>query len=184
MDSVPAGYRELDFDAFTRGAYIRALPVRFRIPADYVAVFDSNRTTRTYWASPADSARYAADPEQELQDGFYSVTVSLNVGYDHETNQFFSSGGNEAALRRSYDESGFTDVSFERTMASGYPVLFVEASKDGRRGMIAYVASLVDTNVLFVFYNHGPVLRGVDRERWEVLKRGILSPVPVPPPAP
>ena len=77
--------RDRSFGEFTRDGFHRDLPVGFRIPAGYVAVRPEGQATRTYWMSRADSIAQAADPEHSLRDGFYSVALSLNVGYDAAT---------------------------------------------------------------------------------------------------
>lgn len=179
----PEPMREMDFDEFTRHGFIRNLPVRFRVPAGYVAVSPDGRASRTYWASPADSAAQAADPEHGMRDGFYSVTVSMNVGYDRDNDRFFGADGDETRMKANFEAQGFTDVSLERHRVNGYPVLFVEAARNGRRSMIAYVAALVETNVVFAFYAHPDPIRELDRARWIAFKEGILA-SPPPPSAP
>ena len=172
--------RDIGFGEFTRSAFIRDLPVGFRIPADYVAVRHEGQATRTYWTSRADSAAQAADPEHAMRDGFYSVSLSLNVGYDAAADRFFSEGGDETTMQATFEQQGFTGVSLERHLVNGFPVLFVEVEKDGRRGMLVYVAALVDTNVVYAFYAHPDPFREVDQARWDAFKAAILA---SPPPA-
>lgn len=172
--------RDISFGEFTRNAFLHNLPVSFRIPEGYVAVRREGQATRTYWTSPADSVIQASDPEQELRDGFYSITLSLNVGYDAETDRFIGADSDETTMRAEFDRQGFTGVSLERHLINGFPVLFVEAQKEDRRVMVVYVAALVDTNVVFAFYSHPDPFREVDRERWAAFKAAILA---SPPPA-
>ena len=172
--------RDVGFGEFTRDAFLRELPVAFRIPAGYVAVRPEGQATRTYWMSPADSAAQAADPEHTLRDGFYSVALSMSVGYDAENDRFFGGDSDETTMKAGFEAQGFTDVSLERHRVNGYPVLIVEAEKEGRRGMLVYVAALVDTNVVYTFYTHPDTLRDLDRERWAAFKAAILA---SPPPA-
>jgi hypothetical protein len=172
--------RDMDFNEFTREAFIRNLPVHFSIPAGYVPISPEGRATRTYWTSPADSAAQAADPEHAMRDGFYSVTLSLNVGYDIDRDLFIGGETNETTMKAAFEGQGFTGVSLQRHLINGHPVLFVEAEKDGRHVMIVYVASLVDTNVVFAFYSHPTPIRELDRARWAAFKAAILA---SPPPA-
>lgn len=179
----PDAMRDVSFGEFTSNAFISALPVRFRIPSDYVAVRREDQSTRTYWTSRADSAAQAADPEHEMRDGFYSVTLSMNVGYDVDSDRFIGGANDENTMKASFEGEGFTGVSLERHLINGYPVLFIEAQKDGRHVMIVYVASLVDTNVVFAFYSHPDPFREVDRARWRAFKDTILASPPPPTPA-
>lgn len=176
----PEPMRDVGFGEFTRGAFIRDLPVRFRIPAGYVPVRHEGQATRTYWTSPADSTAQAADPEHAMADGFYSVTLSMNVGYDAQRDLFFGEGSDETTMRAEFEQAGFGGVSLERHRINGYPVLFVEGEKDGRHAMIVYLASLVDTNVVFAFYTHPDRYRELDRARWDAFKAALLA---SPPPA-
>lgn len=176
----PDTLRDIGFGEFTRSAFIRDLPVGFRIPAGYVPVRPEGQATRTYWMSRADSAAQAADPEHAMRDGFYSVSLSLNVGYDADTDRFFGEGSDETTMKAGFEEMGFTGVSLERHLVNGYPVLFVEAEKDGRRGMLVYIAALVDTNAVYAFYTHPDPFRELDRERWAAFKAAIIA---SPPPA-
>jgi hypothetical protein len=174
--------RDLDFNEFTREAFIRNLPVHFSIPAGYVPLSPDGRATRTYWMSPADSAAQAADPEHTMRDGFYSVTLSLNVGYDADNDLFIGGETNETTMKAAFEGQGFTGVALDRHLVNGHPVLFVEAEKDGRHVMIVYVASLVDSNVVFAFYSHPTPIRELDGARWAAFKAAILaSPPPAPP---
>ena len=58
---------------------------------------------------------------------------------------------------------------------NGYPVLIVGAEKDGRHGLLVYVAALVDTNVVYTFYTHPDSFREVDQARWVAFKAAILA---------
>lgn len=176
----PDTMRDVGFGEFTTNSFLHDLPVAFRIPAGYVAVSPEGQATRTYWMSRTDSAAQAANPEHTMRDGFYSVALSLNVGYDPGKDRFFSEAGDETTMKADFERGGFTGVSLERHLVNGFPVLFVEAENNGRRGMLAYIASLVDTNVVYAFYVHPESFREVDQARWDAFKAAILA---SPPPA-
>jgi hypothetical protein len=175
--------RDLDFGEFTRGRFASDLPVSFAIPAGYVSISPPERATRTYWTTPADSTAQAADPEHTMRDGFYSVSLSMNVGYDADADRFFGADSDETGMKAAFEQQGFTGVSLERHRINGYPVLFVEAEREGRRVMMVYIASLVDTNVVFAFYTHPDPVRALDEARWSAFKAAILASPPPPAPA-
>jgi hypothetical protein len=174
-DSVPAGFREMTFDDFTRHHFLHDLPVHFRVPDGYVAVSNPEQADRTYWTSRADSAGQAADPEYSLKDGFYSVRLSLSVGYDQDRRMFVGGDMDETNMKAEYEKNGFVDVTTERYDVNGYPVLIVEADKDGRHAMLVYVGALVETNTIAAFYSQAHVASDVDRQRREALRQGILA---------
>lgn len=173
--SPPDGFRELTFDQFTRHHFLHDLPVRFRVPSDYVPVAFPHQVDHTLWMSPADSTAQAANPDAQVRDGWYSVKLSMSIGYDQERGMFMGSDGDESTLAAGYAQAGFTDVSVERYEVNGYPVLFVEGSRGERRGYVVYVAALVDTNTIVTTYSPAAPMREADRARWAALKAGILA---------
>jgi hypothetical protein len=172
--------RNVGFGEFTRGGFPYDLPVSFRIPAGYVAVRSPDEATRTFWASPADSAALAADRLHTMHDGFYSVALSQNVGYDVDTDRFISDGRDISTMKAELEARGFTAVSLKRHRINGYPVLIMEGQNDGRRYLAVYVASLVDTNVVYAYYEHPESMRELDRERWDAFKAAVLASPPPP----
>jgi hypothetical protein len=168
------GFRDLDFGELTGGGVAVELPLRFRVPAGFVAVRDG---FQTWWMSEHDRAGHERDPSSTPGDGFFSVTLSLNVGYDRARDVFFGGGegdGDETTMAAGFREAGVEDVAVERYDVNGVPVLFVEGRQDGRRVAMCYLATLIDTNVVFLFYSHPTPFREVDGERWSEMKRGII----------
>ncbi len=171
----PETLRDVSFGEFSRGSFLYDLPVRFRIPEGYVAVDPESQTMRTYWMSPADSAAHAANPEHATHDGYYSVAISMNMGYDVDTDRFIGGGGDESTMKADFEARGFTAVSLERHLINGYPALFLEGEKDGRPYPVVYFASLVETEVVYAYYTHPESMRELDRERWAAFKAAILA---------
>jgi hypothetical protein len=176
----PEPMRDVGFGEFTRGGFLYDLPVSFRIPAGYVAVRSRGEATRTIWASPADTAALAANLLHTMHDGFYSVNLSPNMGYDVDTDRFIGGGRDASTMKAEFEARGFTAVSLKRHRINGYPVLIVEGEKDGRRYVVVYVASLVDTNVVYAYYEHPEPMRELDWERWDAFKAAILASPPPP----
>jgi len=163
-------YRDLTFRELTGGAVAVDLPLRFRLPAGFVAVRDG---LQTWWMSGDDRVAYEQDPSITPRDGFFSVTLSLNVGYDRARDVFFGGGqgdGDETTMAAEFTRAGVEDVSVERSDVNGVPVLFVDGRQDGRRVAMCYLATGIDTNVVFLFYSHPTPFRGIDGGRWEEMK--------------
>jgi len=176
----PEPMRDVGFGEFTRGGFPYDLPVSFRIPAGYVAVRSPGEATRTFWVSPADSAASAANPQHTTRDGFYSVALTPNVSYDVDTDRFIRDGRDFSTMKADLVARGFTAVSVERHRINGYPVLIWEGKQDGRQYVVVYVASLVDTNVVYAYYQHPESMCELDRERWDAFKAAILASPPPP----
>ena len=151
------------------------LPLRFRVPAGFVAVRDG---FQSWWMSGEDRAEHERVPDFTPRDGFFSVALTLNVGYDRARDLFFGGGpgeGDETTMAAGFREAGVEDVRVERYDVDGVPVLFVEGWQGERRIGMCYVATLIDTNVVFFYYSHPTPYREVDGERWREMKRSVLS---------
>ncbi|HSU12801.1 hypothetical protein [Longimicrobium sp.] len=152
------------------------LPLRFRVPAGFVAV--ESGAARTWWMSDEDRVAVEADDSLAPRDGFFSVTLSMNVGYDRARDLFFGGGagdGDETTMAADFARAGAEDVSVERYDVSGIPTLFVEGRQGERRIAMCYLATLIDTNVVFIFYSHPTPFRDIDGRRWMEMKQRILS---------
>jgi len=163
------------FDELTGGAIVVDLPLRFRLPTEYVAV-PADGDVRTWWMVDDDAAAW--DGDDPPRDGFFCVAISMNVGYDPFRGLFFGGGpddGDETTMAAEFARAGVEDVSVERWDVNRVPVLFVEGRQDDRRIAMCYIATLIDTNVVFLFYSHPTPFREVDRLRWTEMKRAILA---------
>jgi hypothetical protein len=171
------GYRDVVFGELTRCAIAVELPLRFRLPGNFVAVSDESRL-QTWWMSEEDRAEYERDPDVTIRDGFFSVTISMNVGYDRGRDVFFGGGaedGDETTMAAEFARAGVRDVAVERYAVSGIPVLFVDGWQGQRRVAMCYLATLIDTNVVHLFYSHPTPFREVDGQRWAEMKGALLS---------
>jgi hypothetical protein len=173
----PGGFRDVTFSELTRGEVAIGLPLRFRVPDGFVPV-PTGESVHTWWMSAGDGAVHERDHDHTPRDGFFSVTVSMNVGYDSARGVFFGGGqgeGDETTMAEEFTRAGVEDVLVERYDIDRVPTLFVEGRPGDRRIAMCYVATLIDTNVVFLFYSHPTPFREIDGRRWTEMKRGILS---------
>lgn len=167
-------FRDLTFTELTGGSVAVDLPLRFRLPAGLVPVRDG---FQTWWMSEHDRAEHERGDSSTPRDGFFSVTLTLNVGYDRARNVFFGGGagdGDETTMAEQFTGSGVRDVVVERSDVNGVPVLFVDGLQGERRVALCYLATGIDTNVVFLFYSHPTPFREIDGRRWMEIKGGIL----------
>jgi hypothetical protein len=170
------GFRDVAFGELTRGGVAVELPLRFRLPDGFVAAPADG--VQTWWMSEEDRADVRRDDSVTPRDGFFSVTISMNVGYDRGRDLFFGGGpgdGDETSMVAEYVRAGVEDVMVERFDVNGIPVLFVKGRQGDRRIAMCYLATLIDTNVVYLFYSHPTPFREVDGTRWMEMKRAILS---------
>ena len=174
---MATGYSDVPFHELTRGGFVVDLPLRFRVPAEFVAV-PAGDGVQTWWMGDEDPVAMEGDDSPTPRDGFFSVTLSMNVGYDPFRSLFFGGGrgdGDETTMAAEFARAGAGDVSVERYDVNRVPVLFVEGRQEDRRIAMCYIATLVDTNVVFIFYSHPTPFREIDGTRWVEMKQRILS---------
>ncbi|HEU4559536.1 MAG TPA: hypothetical protein VFS20_16920, partial [Longimicrobium sp.] len=107
-------FRDVDFTEFTGGSVVVDLPLRFRVPAGFVPVRDG---FQGWWMSEQDRAANERDDSSTPADGFFSVTLTLNVGYDRARDVFFGGGpgeGDETTMAAGFRRAGVEDVAVER----------------------------------------------------------------------
>ncbi|HEX6747514.1 MAG TPA: hypothetical protein VF092_09525 [Longimicrobium sp.] len=170
-------FSDLTFGELTLHRWAVELPLRFRLPAGFVAM-PADGGVQVWWMSEEDRAAVERDDSISPRDGFFSVTLSLNVGYDRTRDVFFGGGegdGDETTMAAQYARAGVEDVVVERYDANGIPVLFVEGRQGDRRIASCYLATLIETNAIFLFYSHPTPFREIDGERWMAMKQAILS---------
>jgi len=169
--------RDLTFGELTLGRFAVEPPLRFRLPAEFVAM-PADGGVQCWWMSEEDRAAVERDDSVSPRDGFFSVTLTMNVGYDRARDVFFGGGeddGDETTMAAQYTKAGVEDVSVERYDVNGIPLLFVEGRQGDRRIASCYLATLIETNVVFLFYSHPTPFREIDGERWMEMKDAILS---------
>lgn len=132
-------------------------------------------------------------------NAFFNALFSTNVGYDQKNDQFINilNDMNDTAALQKYKSSGMKINDVERRYIGEYPILIIEAdvtypdtatnTKLTRKINFVYVASLVETNVVLLYFDFA--LTGENpktHDIWEHFKnsfertQGIESIPPVP----
>ena len=90
--------------------------------------------------------------------GFFRAKLSLNVGYDAQTDKFIGTPNdiNDTDLIQEIEAQGIKVFRIERKNIGEFPLLILEIevpySETTRKVNFAYIATLVDTNVLWISY--------------------------------
>lgn len=153
--------------------------MRFRGPAGFVPV---RFGVQAWWMSEQDRIAHDRDDSSTPLGGFFSVTLSMNVGYDRVRGVFF--GGGEGAGEGMETRRGWRRGTRRRAWRTwrstgmtwpAFPMLFVEGRQGDRRITMCYIATGIDTNVVFLLYVHPTPYREVDGQRWGEMRRAIVS---------
>ena len=152
-------------------------PITIDIPAIYTRHQNPSRVVQMIWSTESDFERVTQEGKPRQEHGYFSVQVSMNLGYDTQKDTFTDfQGMHEKNIRAKFSEGGLEVTEVKRDNAKGFPVLIIEGqSSEGRKARIAYVATKVDTNVLFIHYIHRNPWSNWDEEVWGRFKSTLLA---------
>lgn len=132
------------------------LPIYFTYPTDFTLERRTVRGVPTLFVKSASAdvdGFISGDGEKSLGDGFFTVGLSMNVGYTPGANKF--SDENDPKSEESLKKAGVTNIVSKRVDRNGVPVY--ESTMDGKNGrhaFIAYIALGETRSALRVMYFH------------------------------
>ncbi len=153
------------------------LPIRVDIPAIYVMT-QVPQDIAVNWSTPSDVDRILKPDTPKQENGYFSVKISMSLGYDQKRDVFADLEHDGHDLAKLYRDQGLRDVSVTRYTAKGFPVLIVEATLDnGRKARMAYFATKIATNTILITYVHRHKWSDWDPVVWERFKQTLLGKV-------
>ncbi|MBI2104298.1 MAG: hypothetical protein HYT90_01780 [Candidatus Omnitrophica bacterium] len=155
----------------------RYFPIDVDVPAIYNGHENPSWVGEQFWSTESDVERLTQEGKPLPEHGFFSVKVSMNIGYDAQADVFSDfQGTDERNLKAAMSKQGLQVTEVKRHDVKGFPTLIVEGDgPEGKKVRIAYVATKIDTNVLFVFYAHRDPWSKWDDEVWARFKSSLLS---------
>jgi hypothetical protein len=149
-------------------------PISFEIPQDYVLFTAPSEVDTYYWMPQTDGELFQKTETEPRDISFFRATFSLNVGYDVQTDKFIGAPNdiNDKDLIQEIESQGIKVYRIERKNIGEYPILIIEIevpySETTRRVNFAYIATLVETNVLLIrYYFSLPTNPEKDRAIWD-----------------
>jgi len=180
----PIEFKTVSLDDFTGGVpeYLsvnnkKYFPINVDIPTIYN--FHRDSLGNKFWSSESDVERITQEGTPLQEHGFFKADVSLHVGYDARRNVFFDApNSDERDMKAALSKGGFRVTEFKRYKIKGFPILIIEAEGPNDRKMRSvYVATRVETNVLFIYYAHRNPWSKWDDEVWTRFKSTLLRKV-------
>ncbi|MEZ5784911.1 MAG: hypothetical protein R3D62_00155 [Xanthobacteraceae bacterium] len=156
--TAASGFKIVDFDAAMKDQLVRSMPLKVAIPADYEILVLNPAINGVVWARRAVLDKIAQTNEVPTDAGYFRGRLTVNVGYDAGKGAFIcGSDCDESRFAASLRESGASNVVLNKHVVNGIPVLLVDADMKttngaGRKLYMAYVATLIDTNVVLISY--------------------------------
>lgn len=151
------------------------IPIQLKIPIEFTPYSPSPE--KTVWAPSSDLRLIQSGRESERRDGYLVTQVSSNFGFDQKTSLFSDFRGNtELNLATQLEAMGFRDVSVRRSTVGGYPVMAVQSTLiGGRISFVLYVATLIDTNAVFIYYSPPEYCKLADEVIWNNIVMSVVG---------
>ncbi len=157
----------MSFDDATKGLLNRSVPLKVALPRQYKLFVDEPVAGTWMWTSQAIRDAIDKNGAAPANAGVFQARITTELAYDQVHGQFFAEGADEQTLLARMRESGLTDFKAEKLTINNVPVLLLQggmAGPDGKTIQIymAYVATLVSTNVVLVSYRapSDPLIEG------------------------
>lgn len=173
-DAVPI--RHVTLDEFMPHYLRVSIPLTLSVPASYelVSFRKQPQPDAFYWMPKSQVAHVDETGDLPGETGFMHAEISLSAAYRAERDVFVGVEDMNGQDQKEFD-SIFSDVRMERCSAGKFPVLLLdmEARKDGRHLRAMYVATLIDTNAVYIDYLAPRQHDEVGDYVWNDMKRSL-----------
>jgi hypothetical protein len=151
-DTHDISFKRVSLDEFMNNKLSVSIPITLSIPASYIHADIEAPLTYSYWMPKDKVAKAKENQDLPADTGWIYGNISLSVGYDQTTCEFFGDDGH--SLNQVLSASGYRVLVGERIVVNGHPVLFlyVEEKKTGKRFYTLYIAMMLETNNIFIAY--------------------------------
>jgi hypothetical protein len=143
------GFTRVSFDEFFAGQVV-SLPLSLEIPAQYVHAHGLKiPPTYSYWMKETEVAAAAKTQDLPAKTGYIYGKLSTNEAFDRQKGKFTSENEIEAQIGQASMEL----IEKKRIEVRGFPMFsYIVRANNGNVVCSLFVATLVDTNVLYFGY--------------------------------
>lgn len=182
--SVSEGpFKILTFDELMKDQIIRSIPLRVSVPKEYERLQLDPAVAGVVWARPEEFEAIRQTNDLPAKTGYFLGRLTLNVGYDARIDSFICGPNcDEKALMQQVKDAA-DDAKFERHTVNGIPILLIEIEAVSKlktaggatRMYMAYIATLIDTNVALIL--HLPPSQSPDQGRatWTAFRQAVVA---------
>ena len=179
---APPAYRTYSFDDAVKGQLVRSIPLEVKFPADYGPLMLDPPINGVVWARRADLDVIARTKEVPRDAGLFHGRLTTRVGYDAAKRQFICGPDcGEKDLKAEILTAGASDVQMDKYVVNGIPVLLLNVSTGTIQGALkkkiymAYVAVLIDTNVMLISYSPPADSKDAGAEDWQAFTTTLIK---------
>src|SRR5262245_20357953 len=173
----------LTFDELMKDQIIRSIPLRVSVPKEYERLQLEYATDGVVWAPPDEFEGIKQTNNLPSKTGYFHGRLTLNVGYDLKTRSFICGPYCDEQELMKQAKDAADDAKFERHTVNGIPILLIEmdatsklkTAGGARKMYMAYIATLIDTNVVLILYM--PPSQSPDQggAMWTAFKQALVG---------
>jgi hypothetical protein len=142
-------FKRVSFDEFFDRQVV-SLPLSLEIPSQYEHAKGLKISpTYSYWMQAGEVAHAAKSQDLPAKTGYIYGKLTPNEGFDRKKKKFTSEDEVDAQIAK----TGMTLIEKKCLEAKGFPLFsYIVEAKNGTVICSLFVATLVDTNVLYIGY--------------------------------
>jgi hypothetical protein len=176
------GFKIVGFDDAMKDQIVRSLPLRLAFPLDYDMLVLDPAINGVVWARRPDLDHVARTQEFPPGAGKFHGRLTMRVGYDRASNSFICGPGcDETQLEKHIKATGADDVRWQKRVVNGIPMLLIEMGTGNMPGAtrkklyMAYIAVLIDTNVMLISYSPPSDSEDDGRAAWQAFTDALAD---------
>jgi hypothetical protein len=165
-------FKRVTFDEFFAGQ-VASIPLSLDIPAQYVHAQGLKIPfSYSYWMRSEEVAAAAKSQDLPKKTGYIYGKLTPNEGFDKKHGKFTSEDQVESQMA----QAGMKLIEKKRFDANGFPVFsYLMQGKDGTIVGSAFVATMIDTNVLYFGYRPPNNDLKVAKKVWQRLLESLAA---------
>jgi hypothetical protein len=174
-----ASYRVISFDEAMKDQLLRSMPLKLAFPEQYEMLI-LNSKQGVIWASPDDLAEIKRT-DAAPKGGYFHGRLTPNIGYDERKNSFICGPNCSEEDMVSKIRQAARDVKVEKYAVNCIPIILIEMDTSNMKDAIikklymAYIATLIDTNVWLISYRPPSNSDDDGGEVWAAFKKALTE---------
>lgn len=174
-------FKQISFDEGMKHQLNRSMPLTLGFPKNYEMLVIEPALQGVIWGTPDELAETQKTKAVPAKNGFFHGRLTTNVGYDASIKQFICGPScGEAEMDKQFKQMG-ASVKTEKATANGIPLIFLEIDLSSvpkapiKKLYMAYIATLIDTNVMLISYRPAPTSEDQGLSIWTYFKKSLIE---------
>jgi hypothetical protein len=166
--------KQVTLDEFMQGHVMGNIQVPVIVPKEFEpAKLPKANFGYSYWMKPGDVSASNTSGDLPETNGYMFGTLSPNVGYDDRRNIFIGLEDSDSIAQA---KKILSELKLERYKFGKHAVVLLSFSMNGKRAYSMYVATNIDTNVVYIAIRPAGNSREIGDSIWNQLKKSLEKP--------